>query len=129
MLQFANHSNWVFLKPNLEKKAVIPQAVLPYSTPGYDPAFYQHEKKTFLLPAVNINQFNLWGLDPQRFIDDMLSTNPGRIKELSTAQIIHAVGKFAELRFPGAHLGLNKLFKKQVRRRASMVITSTAYLI
>ena len=64
--------------------------------------------------------FNLWGLDPERFIKDMLSTNPGRIKELSKAQIVHAAGKFAELHFPGAHLGLNKLFKKQVRHETSM---------
>ena len=72
--------------------------MVPHSTPGNDPAFYQHQNKVFLLPAVKPKQFNLWGLDPQQFIEDMLDTKKGRIKELSTSQILAAAGNFANLR-------------------------------
>lgn len=112
---------WVSMRPALENKPILRQAVVPHSTPGDDPAFYEYDNKTFLLPQVDQKQFNLWGLDPQRFIQDMMTTNPGRIKELSTSQIVEAAGRFAKLRFPGAHLGLDKQFIKQVRDKAILV--------
>lgn len=99
-------------------------AIVPHSTPGDDPAFYQHENKTFLLPKVDPKQFNLWGLDPRQFIKDMLDTNKGRDKELSTSQILAAAGKFANLRFPGANMGLDEQFVKQVRDATGVSIMS-----
>ncbi|CAF9908518.1 MAG: hypothetical protein ALECFALPRED_004663 [Alectoria fallacina] len=111
--RFRNHSDWVSMRPALENKPILRQAVVPHSTPGDDPANYEYERNTFLLPRADPNQFNLWGLDPQRFIEDMLATNPGRIKELSTGQIVQAAAKFAQLRFPGANLGLDEQFMKQ----------------
>ena len=95
--------------------------MVPHSTPGDDPAFYQHENETFVLSKVKPNQVNLWGLDPQQFIKDMLKTNEGRIKELSTSQILAAARKFAHLRFPGANLDLAE---KQVRDETSVIIMS-----
>ena len=106
------------MRPALEHKPILRQAIVPHSTPGDDPAFYEYEKKTFLLPRVDQKQFNLWGLDPQQFMDDMMATNPGRIKEMSTSQIVYAAGRFAKLRFPGADLGLDQHFTNQVRRES-----------
>lgn len=117
------------MRPALENKPILRQAVVPHSTPGDDPANYEYERNTFLLPRADPNQFNLWGLDPQRFIEDMLATNPGRIKELSTGQIVQAAAKFAQLRFPGANLGLDEQFMKQVRNEVSGSIISAAYKI
>ena len=98
--------------------------MVPHSTPGNDPAFYQHQNKVFLLPEVKPNQFNLWGLDPQQFIEDLLDTNKDRDKELSASQIVAAAGEFANLRFPGANMGLDEQFVKQVRNETNVSILS-----
>ena len=113
----------------MEHKQILRQAIVPHSTPGDDPAFYEYEKKTFLLPRVDQKQFNLWGLDPQQFIDDMMATNPGRIKEMSTSQIVYAAGRFAKLRFPGADLGLDQQFINQVRSEVLVgIMAFVAYI-
>ena len=129
MSQFRNHSDWVSMMPSLENKTVLRQAVVPHSTPGDGPAYYEYDKKTFLLPMVDQKQFDPWGLDPQRFIEAMLLANPGRIKELSTSQMIQAAGKFAKLRFPGANLGLDQQFIKQVRDKVGVGIVFAAYKV
>ena len=51
-----------------------------------------------------------WSLDPQPVVDDIMATNPGRIKEIFISQIIYAAGRFAKLRFPNAGLGLDQHF-------------------
>lgn len=129
MSQFQNHSDWNFLRPALDNKPMLPQAIIPHSTPNNDVAFFNFYGKRFLLPWVDESQFNRSGLDAQRFIKDVLEINPGRLKELDRLCILIGAAQFAKQRFPGAMPGLEHEFIKQVRREANSNTIFAAHTI
>lgn len=95
MSQSQNHSDWNFLRPALDNKPTLSQAIVPYSTLKNDFAFFKISGKHFLLPLVKPSLFNASGLDAHNFIEEVSKINPGRVKELDELSILIAAGPFA----------------------------------
>lgn len=129
MLEFQNHSDWNYLRPALDNKPMLRQAIVPHSTPNNDLAFFEFSGKRFLLPLVQQSLFNASGLDVQHFIEEVVAINPGRFKELDQICILIGATQFALQRFQGAMSGLESQFIKQVRHYAYPSTIFMAYSV